>query len=259
MKIMKKAGVFVASVLVSITLLATTAYAADYKVVSNDSLYKIGDLFGTHVSTLMSDNNLKSATIYPGQVLDVPAKLYTVKSGDSLYQIANRFGISLSSLRKANGKWNNLILPGQTLILPGIKPTSSSITTTTTSNTVISYTKDEVNLLARLITAEAVGEPYDAMVGVGGVVVNRVQSKDWPSNITAVINQVIGGYYQFTPIKNGSINNPPSDDALKAAWAVLYGKDTSNGAMFYFDDSSTNQWMWSKPITARIGAMVFVN
>jgi spore germination cell wall hydrolase CwlJ-like protein len=113
-------------------------------------------------------------------------------------------------------------------------------------------------MLARLITAETTGEPYDAMVAVGAVVVNRVQSSDWPNTITSVINQKIGGYYQFTPVKNGYINNPPSDTAVKAAWDALYGKDPSNGAQFYFDDSSTNQWLWSKTITARIGRMVFV-
>jgi len=39
--------------------------------------------------------------------------------------------------------WNNLIYPGQQLILPGVKPASQSIA-------VISYTQNEVDLLARL-------------------------------------------------------------------------------------------------------------
>lgn len=264
MSAIKKATTFVASIMISITLFSTTAFAADYKVVSNDSLYKIGTLFNTPAKTIMSDNNLKSSTIYPGQILNVPAKIYTVKSGDSLYLIAKRYGITVTSLKKANGKKSSLIKPGQKLLIPGVKPavstagTSNTTSTSTNSTSVIPYTKDEVNLLARLITAETTGEPYDAMVGVGAVVVNRVQSPDWPSSISSVINQVINGYYQFSPVKNGYINNPPSDDAVKAALAALNGKDTSKGAMFYFDDSSTNQWMWSKPITARIGAMVFV-
>lgn len=259
MSIRKKAVIYIAGVFVSFALFTTTVSAAEYKIVPNDSLYKISTLFKTPTSTLMSNNNLSSNTIYPGQVLEVPADTYTIKSGDSIYLIAKKFGISVTSLRQANNKWDNLIMPGQTLILPGIKSSNTSTgTTTTTSKTVIPYTNAEVNLLARLITAETTGEPYDAMVAVGAVVVNRVQSPDWPSSITLVINQVINGYYQFTPVKNGYINNPPSDVALKAAWAALYGSDLSNNAMFYFDDSSTNQWMWSKPITARIGSMVFV-
>ncbi len=273
MKLLKKTGFIIAGIIVSITLSASTAFAADYKVVKNDSLYKIGILFHTSVNTLMSNNKLNSSLIYPGQILTVPAQVYPVKSGDTLYLIAKRNGITLDSLRKANNKWDNLIIPGQQLILPGISTTSSNTTGTNTSSnttgsntsssnttqkTVINITENEVNLLARLITAETTGQPYDAMVAVGAVVVNRVQSSDWPNSVSSVINQVIDGYYQFTPVKNGYIKNAPSDIAVKAAWAALYGSDPSNDAIFYFDDSSTNQWMWSRPIAARIGAMVYV-
>lgn len=257
MNILKKVGLVIAGVAMSFSLFTSTAYAAEYKILPNDSLYKISTLFKTSVSTIKTDNNLSSTTIYPGKVLEVRAQEYTIKSGDTLYLIAKNYGISLDALRRANNKWDNLIYPGQKIILPGIKP-SGNTTEAAKSGTVIPYTAKEVDLLARLITAETTGQPYDAMVGVGGVVVNRVKSPDWPNSISTVINQVIGEYYQFTPVKNGYINNPPSDIALKAAWAALYGADPSKGAMFYFDDSSTNQWMWSKPQTAYIGHMVFV-
>lgn len=257
MNMLKRAGILAATVLFSLTIFSASAYAADYTIVPKDSLYQIGILFKTPVSTLMTDNSLKSSTIYPGQVLEVPAEEYTVKYGDTLYLIAKKYGISLASLRKANGKWDNLLVPGQKLILPGIKPAGSTGNTSAGTGTVISYTKAEVDLLASLIAAEAVGEPYEAMVGVGAVVVNRVQSPDWPNSISLVINHVTGGYHQFTPVKNGTINNPPTDASLRAAWAALYGSDPSKGALFYFDDSSTNEWMWSKPMTTKIGHMVF--
>lgn len=246
----RKPILLIAALFTTITISAT-AFAADYTVVANDSLYKIGLLFNTPVNTIKSDNSLRSDTIYPGQVLQVPATVYTVKTGDTLFLIAQRYGISLSSLMKANNKYDSMLIPGQKLIIPNPKVTNPA-------STVISYTKEEVDLLARLIQAEAEGEEYNAMVGVGAVVVNRVQSKEWPNTITAVINHVSGGYVQFTPVKNGTINKPASDIAIKAAWAALYGNDPSKEAMFYFDDSSTNQWLWSKTITARIDHMVFV-
>lgn len=251
MNTLRKVVKLAACVLVTLSLCTATAYAADYKVTSNDSLYKIGQLFKTSVNTIKSDNNLSSEQIYPGQVLYVPAATYTVKSGDTMFLIAQRYGISLTSLQKANNKWDNNLIPGYKLILPGVKPVSDS-------QTVIPYTKSEVDLLARLITAEAGGESYQAMVAVGGVVVNRVQSSDWPNNINDVIHQVIGGYYQFTPVKNGYINKPASDIALRAAWAALYGSDPSKGAIFYFDDSTTNQWLRAKTVMARIDTMTFV-
>lgn len=249
MRRLSKAIILAVCILFSFS--ATTAYAADYTVTTNDSLYKIGQLFKTPVDTIKQGNNLASNSIYPGQVLYVPAKIHTVVSGDTMYKISLQYRVPLSSLQKANNKWDNYLLPGQKLMIPGVKPTDGS-------GTIIPYTNSEVDLLARLIEAEAQGEIYEAKVAVGGVVVNRVQSTDWPNTITKVINQVINGYYQFTPVKNGMIQNPASDDSKKAAWAALYGSDPSNGAMFYFDDSTTNQWMLSKPRTANIDSMVFV-
>ncbi len=228
-----------------------TAFAADYTVVRNDSLYKISQLFNTPINTIKQDNHLTTDTLYPGQVLYVPAKIHTVITGDSLFTISRQYGVSLDSLRKANNKWNDLIVPGQQLMIPGVKPTGGA-------NTVIPYTNSELDLLARLIEAEASGEMYEAKVAVGAVVVNRVLSPVWPSTITEVINHVAGGYYQFTPVKNGYINNPASSDSIRAAWAALYGSDPSKDALFYFDNSSTNQWLWSKTITAYIDHMVFV-
>ncbi len=235
----------------SLMLLTSTALAADYKVVSKDTLYTISRLFNTTVNKLMTDNNLPDSRIYPGQVLQVPAAVYTVKSGDTLFLIAQRYNIPFYNMRKANNEWDNLIYPGQKLLLPGVASSD------TANGTVIPYTAAELDLLARLISAEAKGESYDTMVAVGGVVVNRVQSTEWPNTIWDVINHVSGGYYQFTPVKNGYINNPATSDAIRAAWAALYGADPSNGAMFFFDNSSTNEWLWSKTITARIGKMIF--
>ncbi len=231
--------------------LPVTAFAADYTVVTNDSLYKISQLFNTPIATIKLDNYLTTDTIYPGQRLYVNAMVHTVKNGDSLFLISKQYGIPLSSLRKANNKWNDMLLPGQQLIIPGVKSTSNT-------DTVIPYTDSELDLLARLIEAEAGGELYEAKVAVGGVVVNRVQSPEWPDTITTVINHVAGGYYQFTPVKIGTIQNPASSESIRAAWAALYGSDPSKEALFYFDDSSTNQWLWAKTQTAYIDNLVFV-
>lgn len=267
MSILKKASSFIAAILLSLTIFSSYAYAADYTIVPNDSLYHIGVLFRTSANTLMSDNKLSGSMIYPGQKVQVPAELYTVKGGDTMFFIATRYNIPLYNLRKANNKWDNLIVPGQKLLLPGIKPTESSTGSssnstsssgsTAASGTVISYKNSEVDLLARLIAAEAIGESYDTMVAVGAVVVNRVKNPDWPNSISAVINHVSAGHYQFSPVQNGFINKPATDDTIRAAWAALYGADPSKGAMFYYDRTSTNQWIQLKPVTARIGNMIF--
>lgn len=258
----KSLKTLLASLALSVTF-TSSAFAASYTVVSGDSLYKIGQVFNTSSDSLMRSNNMAGTAIYPGQVLNVPCTTYTVKSGDSLYLIATRYSISLYNLRVANNKWDNYIYPGQVLNLPGISSSgtsqnSTTSNTTTTAKPVINYSAADLDLLARLVTAETQDQPYNAQVAVAAVVVNRVQSSEFPNAISSVVYQRINGYYQFTPVLNGWIDKPATETAKKAAREALYGADPSKGALFYFDDSATNTWLWSKPIKARIGNMVFV-
>ncbi|SHO50758.1 cell wall hydrolase [Anaerocolumna xylanovorans] len=269
---LKSVRIVLTALLLSFVICSTNVSAATYKVVKNDTLYKISKLFKTSVTTIKKSNKLKTNTISPGQKLKVSAKIYTVKKGDTLNKIAKANSVTLASLRKANSKWSDSLSVGQKLILPGVKPAASTSAQTASAKTfaaasavesaskkaAVSYTKAEKDLLARLITAEATGQPYKAMVAIGGVVINRVQSKEWPDTITDVIYDVPAGYYQFTPVKNGYINKPASSTAIKAAGEALLGTDPSKGAMYYFDDSSTNNWLWSKTKTAQYGNMVFV-
>lgn len=256
----KKLRTFLATMSMSL-LLAFPAAAATYKVVPNDNLYRLGILFNTSVDTLKANNHLSGDTIYVGQALQVPGSTHTVKSGDTLYLIAKKYGISLDSLRKANNKWDSLIYPNQTLTIPGGSASSSQPSGNNvqapSSKSVISYTSSDLDLLARLVRAEAEDQPYSAKVSVAAVVVNRVQSKEFPNTIKEVIYQRISGYYQFSPVLNGAINKPASEEDRKAALEALYGTDPTNGALFYFDTSATNKWLWSKPVAAKIDKMVF--
>ncbi|MEA4986923.1 MAG: cell wall hydrolase [Anaerovorax sp.] len=120
-----------------------------------------------------------------------------------------------------------------------------------------SQSENDLDLLARLITAEAQGEPYDAKVAVGAVVINRLESGLWANTIKDVIYQKINGYYQFTPVANGWINKPAKPESIEAAKAAMRGVDPTNGAQFYYDDNCTNEWILSKPISIQIGHMVY--
>lgn len=241
--------ILMASVLtIGLSLFSTNAvFAATYKIQPGDSLYKIGVLFNTSTNNLINDNNLSNSTIYPGQSLYVSCKTYKVQSGDSLYSISKKYGISLNNMRKTNNIWNNYIYPGQVLNIPGTKAPSD----------VINYSQSDVDLLARLITAEAEGEPYAGKVAVGAVVINRAQSTLFPNSISSVIYQNINGYYQFTPVLNGHIYKPATADSIKAANEVLSGQDPTNGALFFYDNTVTNQWLLSKPVAISINNLTF--
>lgn len=260
-----------------ITLSSAGAVYADspavYTVVKGDSLFKIGQVFFTDTGTLMKKNNLTTSSLNIGQELKVSCRTYTVKKGDSLYLLSQKFKISLDQLRKANNLYTDTLNIGQVLNLPGAEIETAPNTPGTESETdgapgteiegaentpdSGTYTQAEIDLLSRLIHAEAQGESYETKVAVGAVVVNRMESGLFPTTINGVIYQNINGYYQFTPVVNGWINKLADDEAVKAASEALEGADPSKGALFYYDTGTTNQWILSKPVTAKIGNMVF--
>ena len=53
------------------------------------------------------------------------------------------------------------------------------------SGTATSSRDNDLYLLARMITAEARGEPYSGQVAVGAVILNRVASPSFPNTIAA--------------------------------------------------------------------------
>jgi spore germination cell wall hydrolase CwlJ-like protein len=227
------------------------ASAASYTIKENDSLYSLSKLFDTSVSYLRYSNNVNVNNLKPGSKIFVPAHVHKVKAGETLKKIAAKYDVSVNNIKKANGNKANSIKAGVKLIIPGEKPNKKS-------DAVISYTNADIDLLAKLIEAEASGETMQAKIAVGAVVINRVQSKEWAPSVSKVIKQKFGPYYQFTPVKIGTINNKPSAASKKAAWIAMFGSDPSKGAIYYFDQSSKNTWLWSKPQTAKLDHMIFV-
>ena len=71
----------------------------------------------------------------------------------------------------------------------------------------------DLNLLARLISAEARGEPYEGQVAVGAVVLNRVKHSSFPNTISDVIYQSGA----FSSVANGQIWVKLEDSCLRAA------------------------------------------
>jgi N-acetylmuramoyl-L-alanine amidase len=108
----------------------------------------------------------------------------------------------------------------------------------------------DVYLLARLISAEARGEPYVGQVAVGAVVLNRVKHPSFPSTVSGVIYQTDA----FTCVSDGQFNQPIADSAYRAAQDALNGWDPSGGAIYYFNPSTaTSAWIWSRPLIVTIG------
>ena len=112
----------------------------------------------------------------------------------------------------------------------------------------------DVDLLARLISAEARGEPYIGQVAVGAVVLNRVESPAFPNTMSGVIYQSGA----FTCLQDGQFWSQVADSAYKAARDAINGWDPSGGAIYYFNpNTATSSWIWSRPVITVIGKHKF--
>lgn len=243
----------------------TAAYAATHTVSWGESLYTISRGYGISLNSLMEANGIRDSLIHPGQQLYIPesgsgdGSSYTVQAGDSLYQIGRKYGVSYQEIMSANGLVSPDIYPGMSLYIPTASGASAGRQPAPQASRGGSQrpTAADVDLLARLITAEADGEPYEGKVAVGAVVLNRVESPDFPNSIPGVINQYEDGTYQFEPVMNGWIDRPASAESIKAAKDALNGWDPTNGAVYFFATYVENPWLWARPLSKIIGTVAF--
>ena len=198
--------------------LAQTAYA---------DLYKRGSS-GARVTEIQT--RLKNWGYYQGEI-------------DGVY--GSRTEAAVRWFQRQNGLSADGQAGVQTLAALGL-PTGESGTPQDSSG--------DVYLLARLISAEARGEPYVGQVAVGAVVLNRVRHPSFSSSVSGVIYQTDA----FTCVSDGQFNEPIAESAYRAAQDALGGWDPSGGAIYYFNPSTaTSQWIWSRPLIVTIGSHRF--
>ncbi len=107
-------------------------------------------------------------------------------------------------------------------------------------------------LIARAINGEARGEPYEGQVAVGAIILNRVESPDFPNTVAGVIYQPGA----FTAVSDGQINVPidPKSTVVKAARDAMNGWDPTGGSLYYWNPATaTSKWIWSRQIVKTIG------
>ncbi len=115
---------------------------------------------------------------------------------------------------------------------------------------VPSATEANVNLLARIISAEGRGEPYEGQVAIGAVICNRIEHPSFPDSLAGVIYQ----NEAFTAITDGQFDQPVSQTSYSAARDALAGWDPSGGAIYYYNPKKTsNAFIYTRPIIKVIG------
>lgn len=117
-----------------------------------------------------------------------------------------------------------------------------------------SYSESDVQLLGKVISAEARGESYEGQVAVGAVILNRVSHSSFPDSISGVVYQSGA----FSCVYDSNWYQPVSETSMRAARDAMNGWDPTGGAIYYFNASKTSDaFMHSRPVTAVIGSHRF--
>lgn len=114
-------------------------------------------------------------------------------------------------------------------------------------NNVVGLSDKEIEILQRIVEAEASGETTKGKMLVANVILNRVKNTYFPDTVEGVVFQRNGGTYQFSPIKDGRYYSVKvSSDTKKAVSRVLKGEDESKGALYFSArsraDRSSMRW-----------------
>lgn len=98
----------------------------------------------------------------------------------------------------------------------------------------IDLDEQEMDILCRIVQAEAGGEDIRGKILVADVIINRVENPRFPDNVEDVVFQYVDGVYQFSPVGNGRINDVVvTEETREAVFAALLEEDVSGGALFF--------------------------
>ena len=122
-----------------------------------------------------------------------------------------------------------------------------------------SLTEDEIDLIARLVAAEAGNRPYMTKVCLAALILNRIESNLFPSTAVGVIFE--NG--EFESVSAGLVTeNGEGEDtssvryysAKKAVLKAADGYDPTNGAVYF---SSSDEVLPSANTTYKCGGVIF--
>ncbi len=121
-----------------------------------------------------------------------------------------------------------------------------------------SYSSADLECLAEALYFEARGEGRDGQTAVAEVILNRVESKNFPSSVCDVVNQP--SQFSYTIGGRKTIRNKSTyRRGLAVAEEVLDGspRGLTNGATYFHSTSVRPNWSHRFFQTARIGRHIF--
>ncbi|MFR5876669.1 MAG: spore cortex-lytic enzyme [Eubacterium sp.] len=207
------------------------AYDTCFKEESTYALSRYGST-GSEVKKIQE--KLKNLGYYKGSV-------------DGIYGTATKNAVT--SFQRNCGITADGICGPKTLLYLGLGGGSSS-----SSGNNTTYSNEDVELLAKVISAEARGESYEGQVAVGAVILNRISHPSFPDSLSGVIYQKDA----FSCVNDSNWYQPVAESSKRAARDALNGWDPTGGAIYYFNPSKTSDsFMHSRTVIKVIGSHKF--
>lgn len=107
------------------------------------------------------------------------------------------------------------------------------------------FTDNEITMMLKCIETEAHEASFDCKVNVANVILNRIESNQFPTDPVELITQKNQFAYGRDNISDSTV------------YALLYAymiEDTTNGCIAFRSDSSPNEWNgWTKQFTDESG------
>jgi len=132
---------------------------------------------------------------------------------------------------------------------------------------------EPITCLAMAIYFEARGEPTIGQMAVAHVIMNRVESDDFPDTVCGVVTEgetyitkpdlPIRHQCQFSFYCDGKSDKPTDEDALHWATSIAWGDyhkqiyDPTNGAVYYHADYVQPDWAETKRPVRQISRHIF--
>lgn len=120
---------------------------------------------------------------------------------------------------------------------------------------VVSLSEYEKEILAVLVECEAGAESLDGKIAVAQVVLNRIESSEYPNDLIGVMYQP----NQFQPVGDGVVDyKVASEESNQAVQLALGGYDVvSDSTMFWATYVPENHEVWNYGVRFQIGTHVF--
>ena len=113
------------------------------------------------------------------------------------------------------------------------------------------FSEEELEVLLRIVEAEAGTEDEEGKLLVANMVLNRMNHEKFPDTVSGVVFQRENGVTQFSPVANGRFWRVKiSEETVEAVGRAIEGEDISEGALYFaarkYADSDKMKWFDEK-------------